>query len=86
MLIESQGKLEKNQGKVREKSGNSASKIWQTLCIERQWKSTENLYTYLGIFGSFLHPVQGIRTIYPCQHVRVGQGALNKGWRKKPNA
>ena len=30
MLIESQGKLEKSQGKVREKSGNSVSKIWQT--------------------------------------------------------
>ena len=30
MSIESQGKLGKSQGKVREKSGNSVSKIWQT--------------------------------------------------------
>ena len=30
MLIESQGKVEKNQGKFREKSGKSVSKIWQT--------------------------------------------------------
>ena len=29
-MTESQGKLEKGQGKVREKSGNSVPKIWQT--------------------------------------------------------
>ena len=30
MLTESRGKLEKSQGKVREKSGDYVSKIWQT--------------------------------------------------------
>ena len=32
MLMESRGKLEKSQGKDREKSGNYMSKIWQTPC------------------------------------------------------
>ena len=35
MSIESQGKLGKSQGKVREKSGNSVSKIWQTPCCPK---------------------------------------------------
>ena len=38
MSIESQGKLGKSQGKVREKSGNSVSKIWQTPCMYVQDK------------------------------------------------
>ena len=32
MLMENQGKLEKSQGKVNERSVNSMPKIWQTPC------------------------------------------------------
>ena len=31
------GKLEKSQGKIRKKSGNSLSKIWQTPCDNYIW-------------------------------------------------
>ena len=33
--------------------------------------------TYLGIYGTFLRPVLGIRTAYVCQNVKVGINMLH---------
>ena len=49
MVIEIQGKLEKSQGKVKEKSGNSVSKFWQTpgwRLLRSYYANPDNLNRY----------------------------------------
>ena len=47
--MESQGKVEKSQGKVREKSGNSVSKIWQTPCTLRTFKEIDIMFAFVTV-------------------------------------